>query len=110
MRAKYALVWPQLQEMRHLAALLKRAAEKRGTMDLISVETRFILDEEGKPAALLPRQSGEAEGMIEQFMIAANVAVAALAAAKSCPSSTGCMSGPIPKSWPCLWKPLGPWG
>lgn len=84
-RAKYALVWPQLQEMRHLAALLKRAAEKRGTMDLISVETRFILDEEGKPAALLPRQSGEAEGMIEQFMIAANVAVAALARRKKLP-------------------------
>ena len=84
-RAKYALVWPQLQEMRHLAALLKRATEKRGTMDLISVETRFILDEEGKPAALLPRQSGEAEGMIEQFMIAANVAVAALARRKKLP-------------------------
>ena len=84
-QAKYAPVWPQLQDMRRLAALLKQAAEKRGTMDLISVETRFVLDEEGKPAALTPRQSGEAEGMIEQFMIAANVAVAALARRKKLP-------------------------
>ena len=64
---------------------LPALAGQQGTMDLISVETRFILAAEGKPAALLPRQSGEAEGMIEQFMIAANVAVAALARRKKLP-------------------------
>ena len=54
-------------------------------MDLISVETRFVLDGEGRPIELLPRTTGEAEALIEQFMIAANVAVAALARRKHLP-------------------------
>lgn len=82
---KYAPVRSTLDAMRALAARLRTAAERRGTMDLISVETQFVLDEQGRPCALLPRTTGEAEGMIEQFMIAANVAVAALARQKGLP-------------------------
>lgn len=83
--AKYAPVRESLDAMRGLAARLREAAAQRGTMDLISVETQFVLDEEGKPAALFPRTAGEAEGMIEQFMIAANVAVAAFARRRGIP-------------------------
>lgn len=54
-------------------------------MDLISTEAQFLLDEQGAPAAIFPRVTGEAEGMIEQFMIAANVAVAALARQRKLP-------------------------
>lgn len=82
---KYAPVLASLTAMRRLAARLREAAEARGVMDLVSTETRFVLDEQGKPAALLPRTTGEAEGMIEQFMIAANTAVAGLARRKKLP-------------------------
>ena len=74
--AKYAPVGEMLTQMRRLAARLREAAEQRGTMDLMSSETQFILDENGAPVSVFPRAMGEAEGMIEQFMIAANVAVA----------------------------------
>lgn len=82
---KYAPVKEQLRQMRTLADKLRQDAHGRGTMDLISVETRFLLDENGAPAALMPRVTDEAEGMIEQFMIAANVAVATLARQKKLP-------------------------
>ena len=84
-REKYKPVEQPLRVMRRLAAKLKADGEARGTMDLISTEAQFILDEQGAPAAIFPRITGEAEGMIEQFMIAANVAVAAMARQKKLP-------------------------
>ncbi|HIW74226.1 MAG TPA: ribonuclease R [Firmicutes bacterium] len=76
---KYAAVRPVLENMRALARRLKEAAGARGTMDLISSESVFVLDGQGRPVDLFARAAGESEGMIEQFMIAANVAVAAYA-------------------------------
>lgn len=40
------------------------------------------MDEEGRAREILPRQSGEAEGMIEEFMLMANQAAASLAMEK----------------------------
>lgn len=82
---KYAAVRPVLEDMRALARRLKEAASARGTMDLISCESVFVLDEQGRPVDLFARTTGEAEGMIEQFMIAANVAVAAYARQRGLP-------------------------
>lgn len=84
-RTKYAAVLDILMDMRRLAARLRELAEERGGVDLISQETQFLLDEKGEPAAIRPRVTGEAEEMIEQFMIAANVAVARLAREKKLP-------------------------
>ena len=82
---KYANVGSALESMRRLAALLRQKSAERGTMDLISTESVFILDEQGHPVDIRSRQMGESEGMIEQFMIAANVAVAAFARKKGLP-------------------------
>ncbi len=82
---KYAAVRPVLDNMRALARRLKEAAAARGTMDLISSESVFVLDEQGHPVDLVARATGESEGMIEQFMIAANVAVAAYARRRGIP-------------------------
>lgn len=84
-KEKYASVMEPLFHMRRMAAALKSAAERRGTMDLISSEAQFVLDEQGHPVLIQPRLSGEAEGMIEQFMIAANEQVAAFARKKRLP-------------------------
>lgn len=73
---KYAPVMDSLLAARELSAVLKKRAEERGSMDLDSGESRFVLDENGICVAVMPRISGEAEGMIEQLMITANIAAA----------------------------------
>lgn len=82
---KYRPVQASLDAMRTLAGRMREAGEQRGTVDLISTEAQFTLDEQGHPLLIQPRVTGEAEGMIEQFMIAANVAVASLARRKKLP-------------------------
>ena len=82
---KYHPVQSSLDAMRLIAGRMREASEQRGTVDLISTEAQFTLDGEGHPLLIQPRLTGEAEGMIEQFMIAANVAVAALARRKKLP-------------------------
>jgi ribonuclease R len=84
-QSKYADVRPTLDSMRELAALLRKNAAERGTMDLISTESVFVLDEQGHPVDIQGRTTGESEGMIEQFMIAANVAVASFARKRGIP-------------------------
>lgn len=76
---KYRPVYQSLLQAQELANLLKERAAQRGTMDLESGECRFVLNEEGVCIDVLPRVQGEAEQMIEQFMIMANQAAARLA-------------------------------
>lgn len=76
---KYEIVAKPLEEARELALLLKKRASARGTMDLESTESRFVLDGDGVCIDVLPRQTGEAEQLIEQMMITANEAAAAYA-------------------------------
>lgn len=48
-REKYRPVQPSLEAMRKMAQKLREAAERRGTVDLISSEAQFTLDEDGHP-------------------------------------------------------------
>ena len=73
---KYAPVMDSLMAAKELAGVFEQAAKARGNMDLSSDETKFVLDENGVCIALLPRTTGEAEQLIEQMMIAANIAAA----------------------------------
>ncbi len=82
---KYRSVADALAGMRELVACMRAAARRRGVMELISTESRIALDERGEAVAILPRTAGEAEGLIEQLMITANTAVAALAKAEKLP-------------------------
>ncbi len=74
--AKYAPVMDSLMAAKELAGVFERAAEARGNMDLSSDETKFVLDKNGVCIDLLPRTTGESEQLIEQMMIAANIASA----------------------------------
>lgn len=85
LKKKYAPVAQPLQDARTLANILKKRAAARGTMDLESRESRFVLDENGVCIAMHPRKSGEAEQLIEQLMIAANQAAARFAREKGIP-------------------------
>ena len=73
---KYAPVMESLMSAKELADILKANSAARGTMERDSGESKFILDENGICIDIMPRVSGEAEQLIEQMMVTANIAAA----------------------------------
>lgn len=73
---KYAPIMESLMSAKELADILKANSAARGTMELDSGESKFILDENGICIDIMPRVSGEAEQLIEQMMVTANIAAA----------------------------------
>lgn len=73
---EYAPVMESLMLAKELADILKANSAARGTMELDSGESKFILDENGICIDIMPRVSGEAEQLIEQMMVTANIAAA----------------------------------
>ena len=73
---KYVPVMESLMSAKELADILKANSAARGTMELDSGESKFILDENGICIDIMPRVSGEAEQLIEQMMVTANIAAA----------------------------------
>ena len=83
---KYKAVYKSLTAMYPLYELLAKRAENRGVLELESAEARFVIDENGMPLEIVKRERGDAEKMIEQFMLCANEAVARYMCARSLPS------------------------
>lgn len=73
---KYAAVMPTLAEMHQLYEILAARSAKRGALNLETAEAKIVLDDEGEPVDISRRERGDAEKMIEQFMLAANEGVA----------------------------------
>ncbi len=73
---KYRDITEELTVMRELAGLLRERREEKGSIDFDIEETHFEFDEQGKVTGLGPRERGEAERLIEEFMLAANMTVA----------------------------------
>lgn len=69
---KYSPVLKTLTVGRELADLLKARSRQRGELEIDTTELRFVLDERGVCVDVSERERGEAEELIEQFMIAAN--------------------------------------
>ena len=74
--ARYGTILPMLNDMAALSRVLERRRKLRGGLDLESGENEILCDEAGRPVAIRPRVSGESEGIIESFMLAANECVA----------------------------------
>ncbi len=72
----YDKVGQMLRDFSDLAAQLKKQTKNRGHIDFETKEACFVLDERGKPVDVVVKERGWAEQMIEEAMIAANVAVA----------------------------------
>ena len=68
-----------LLEMKRLAGILRARRAAQGCIDFETEEPQFVLDAQGEPVEILRRERGEAERMIEDFMLAANEAVARFA-------------------------------
>ena len=74
--ARCAHILPLLRDMDRLAAALTKKRRARGALMLESSEVSISCDEEGRPVGLSLRQTGRAEALIEEFMLAANETVA----------------------------------
>lgn len=73
---KYREVYPMLSDMRELYEILAKGSRERGVMELEDSEAVIVLDGEEKPVDILRRERGDAEKLIEQFMLQANYGVA----------------------------------
>lgn len=68
-----------LDEMLRLSRVLRSRRKERGAIDFDLPEAQFVLNEKYEPEDILCPDRGEAERMIEDFMLLANETVARLA-------------------------------
>ena len=71
--------------MRVLAQAIRIRRQHDGAIDFETSEPKFVLSAEGEPVEIVKRDRGEAEMMIEDFMLTANACVAQLAKSKGIP-------------------------
>jgi ribonuclease R len=74
--AQYGQVLHALRDMRELTAALHEARGRRGSIDFDLPEGNVELDTDGTVVGILPYERNVAHRLIEEFMIAANEAVA----------------------------------
>ena len=76
-RAEYAFLTETADRMHALSQAMRRRRMERGALDLDLPEAEILTDESGEPVEVSFHARGDAEKMIEEFMLAANEAVAA---------------------------------
>jgi len=76
-RAEYAFLTETADRMHALSQAMRHRRMERGALDLDLPEAEILTDESGEPVEVSFRARGDAEKMIEEFMLAANEAVAA---------------------------------
>ncbi len=84
-KAKYAAVIDKLPIMQELAAILEKNRENRGAPEIETVESKIITNSDGICIDIKPRDRGVSEKIIEEFMLMANNAAAALAMREKIP-------------------------
>ncbi len=82
---KYLAVTPMLRRMHRLYRILEKKSRARGALELDRPEADIRLDARGEVVAITLRERGDAERMIEQFMLTANEGVATLLSARGLP-------------------------
>jgi ribonuclease R len=86
MRERYAKLVDPFELMRELALLLNRRRVKRGSIDFDMPESNIELDTEGQMTGVSRADRNIAHRLIEEFMLAANEAVASHLEAAQIPS------------------------
>jgi ribonuclease R len=76
LRRQYRALVPHLEELYQLYHVLRRAREARGAIDFESTETRIMFGSHRKIERIVPLVRNDAHKLIEECMIAANVASA----------------------------------
>ncbi len=75
-RSTYAYLINIFELMEKLCAILRKKRIERGSLDFDLPEPEILLDMQGRPEAVIRSERNLAHMMIEEFMIAANEAVA----------------------------------
>lgn len=104
---------PLLPHLRHLHdafRALRGARERRGAIDFDTVETRVIFDDERKIERIVPVVRNDAHKLIEECMLAANVAAARLLERARLPALYRVHQGPSAEKLASLRKFLGELG
>lgn len=83
---EYGEVLPMLRQMRELMEILLQARMDRGSIDFDLPEGDVILDTDGYMVGIRPGERNVAHRIIEEFMIAANEAVAFELVSHDCPA------------------------
>lgn len=73
---EFATVLPHLKDLYELYKALFKARQGRGAIDFETTETRILFGENRKIAEILPTTRNDAHKIIEECMLAANVATA----------------------------------
>ncbi|WP_295438763.1 ribonuclease R [uncultured Thiodictyon sp.] len=73
---QHKAVLPHLQDLHALYLVLHAARVERGAIDFDSTETKFEFNEQGRISAVVPVVRNDAHRLIEECMLAANVAAA----------------------------------
>lgn len=76
---KYAELTDTIFMMEQLAEILARNKRQRGAPEIETSESKIIIGSDGKTADIRLRERGKSERIIEEFMLLANQAAAALA-------------------------------
>lgn len=73
---KYSAVYKMFTEMLELSHIIRNTKKRRGSIDFELPEIKVVLDENKLVKKIEVRERGEAEKLIEDFMVAANEVVA----------------------------------
>lgn len=71
-----AALWPHLDALHDLYVNLRKERGRRGAIDLDSVETKILFDNQKKIEKIVPAERNVAHKLIEECMLMANVATA----------------------------------
>lgn len=86
LRKEYKDITPHLENLYKLYMLLNKHRRKHGVLDFRTVETYFEFDEDHGVSAIHALERNDAHRLIEEFMLAANIAAAELLLAKEIPA------------------------
>lgn len=73
---RYEAFVPMFRLMKELADIVREKRKKRGSIDFDFLESKIVLDQDGKPLSIKPYERNAATKIIEDFMLLANETVA----------------------------------
>ena len=94
--AEYGPVLPAMREMHHLMQILNHSRTVRGSIDFDLPEGDVVLNTDGVMVGVFPEERNVAHRLIEEFMIAANEAVALELVSRKVPALFRVHSAPAP--------------
>ncbi|QAX81597.1 Ribonuclease R [Candidatus Pseudomonas adelgestsugas] len=110
LRSEYGHVVPHLKQLYALYKVLLGARYMRGAIDFETQETQIVFGAERKIAAITPRKRNDAHKLIEECMLAANVATAEFLKKHDIPALYRVHKGPSPERLEKLLTFLGELG